>query len=154
SAFSIERIVPLLGLGIGLSLLGRQQRWAATVMFLVGTAVGFEIRPWFMTALDGVPQAANHLFLTGPLSNLAAGLLLIVPQRVRTWLFAPVTAFVGGRLAIAIGLTDPTVNELMVPCIGVAIGVWIVTATSLAANAIRHPWFSIAAKIAGSWLLA
>src|SRR4029078_8077933 len=95
SAFSIERIVPLLGLGIALSLLGRQQRWAATVMFLVGTAVGFEIRPWFMTALDGVPQAANHLFLTGPLSNLAAGLLLIVPPRVRALVVAPGTAFGG-----------------------------------------------------------
>ena len=154
SALSVERIVPLLGLGIAVSLLGRRRGWAIPVLFLLGTAIGFRLRPWFMTALNGVPQAADHFFLTGPLSNIAAGLLLIAPQWARTWLFAPVSIFLGAMLAIAIGLTDPTVNGLLVPCAGMAIGVWIVSAMALAASAVHHPWFSIAARIAGSWLLA
>jgi hypothetical protein len=154
SALSLQRVVPLLGLGIALALLSRRQCWAAFLLYLVGTAIGFEVRPWFMAALEGVPQAAEHLFLTGPLSNIAAGLLLIAPQWARSWLFAPVSVFVGAMLAVAISLTDPTVNELLIPSIGVAIGVWIVSAVALAASAIRHPWFLIAARIAGSWLLA
>src|SRR5262249_11770913 len=76
------------------------------------------------------------------------------PQWVRTWLFAPVSIFVGAMLAFAISLTDPTVNELLIPSIGVAIGVWIVLVMVLVASAIRHPWFLIAAGIAGGWLLA
>jgi hypothetical protein len=154
SALSLERVIPLIGLGIAASLLGRRQGWAVPLLFLAGTAVGFQWRAWFMMELDGIPQGADHLFLTGPMSNVAAGLLLIAPQWARTWLFAPVSAFVGAMLAVATGLTDPTVNELLVPCIGVAIGVWIVVVIALAASAIHHPWFSIAARIAGSWLVA
>jgi hypothetical protein len=154
SALSLQRVFPLLGLGIALALLSRWQCWAAFLLFLLGTAIGFEVRPWFMAALDGVPQAAEHLFLTGPLSSIAAGLLLIAPQWARPWLFAPVSMFVGAMLAVAISLTDPTVNGLLIPFIGVAIGVWIVLAIALAASAILHPWFLIAARIAGSWLLA
>jgi hypothetical protein len=154
SAVSLQRVVPLLGLGIALALLSRRQCWAGFLLFLLGTAIGFEVRAWFMASLQGVPQAAEHLFLTGPLSSIAAGLLLIAPQWARTWLFAPVSMFVGALLAVAITLTDPTVNEFLIPSIGVAIGVWIVSAIALAASAIRHPWFSIATRIAGSWLLA
>jgi hypothetical protein len=154
SALSIERVLPLLGLGLAVSLLGRRQSWAACAIFLLGAAIGFKLRPWFMAALSGVPQAPDHLFLTGPLSNMAVGLLLIVPQWTRKWLFAPVAAVVGAMLAVAIALTDPTVNEFLVPCLGVTMGVWIVSAIALTISAIRHPWFSIAARIAGSWLLA
>jgi hypothetical protein len=154
SALSLQRVVPLLGLGIALSLLGRRQCWTALALFLLGTAIGFEIRPWFVALLNGVPQAPEHLFLTGPLSSIAVGLLLIAPQWVREWLFAPVTIFAGALLAVAISLTDPTVDELVIPSIGVAIGVWIIAAVALTANAMRHPWFLIAARIGGSWLLA
>ncbi|MGE0005444.1 MAG: hypothetical protein AB7S92_07620 [Parvibaculaceae bacterium] len=154
SALSLERVVPLLGLGMAVSLLGRRQCWSAPAVLLVGTAIGFRLRPWFMNAMDGVPQAADHLFLTGPLSDVAAGLLLIAPRWARAWLFVPVTMVVGAMLAVAIGLTDPTVNEILVPCVGAATGAWIVSAIALTASAFHRPWFSIAARIAGSWLLA
>lgn len=154
SALSPERVVPLLGLGVALALLDRRRSWSALAIVVAGAVIGFKIRPWFMAALDGVPQAAAHLFLTGPISNVAAGLLLLAPQGARKWLFVPVAGLAGAMLAVATGLTDPTVNGLVVPCAGVAIGVWIVAAAALAAGAIEHPWFVIAARIAGSWLLA
>ena len=134
SALSVERIVPLLGLGVAVSLLGRRQSWAALGMFVVGIAVGFEIRPWFMDAMAGVPRAADHLFLTGPLSNVAAGLLLIAPRRARARLFAPVMLFTGAMLAIAIELTDPTIDDLAIPCAGVIVAVWIISAVGLSAS--------------------
>jgi hypothetical protein len=154
SALSVERIIPLVGMGLAVALLGRWQSWASPAVFLIGTVVGFRLQPWFMTAMDHVPQAAEHLFLTGPLSNIAVGLLLIAPQWVRNWLFAPVAILVGAMLAVAIGLTDPSVDEVIVPCVGVAIGVWVVLSIALTANANRHQWLSIAARIVGSWLVA
>jgi hypothetical protein len=154
NALSVERVAPLLGLGVALALLDRWRSWSAVAICVAGAVIGFNIRPWFMAALDGVPQAAAHLFLTGPISNVAAGLLLIAPQRARNWLFAPVALLAGAMLAVATGLTDPTVNGLVVSCAGVAIGVWIVVVAALVAGAIEHPWFLIAARIAGSWLLA
>lgn len=154
SAFSLERVVPLLGLGVALALLDRRRSWSALAIFVAGAVIGFKLRPWFTAALDGVPQAAAHLLLSGPISNVAAGLLLIAPQWARNWLFAPVAALAGAMLAVATGLTDPTVNGLVVPCAGVAIGMWIVAVAALMAGAIDHPWFVTAARIAGSWLLA
>jgi hydrogenase/urease accessory protein HupE len=154
SALSVERVAPLLGLGVALALLDRRRSWSALAIFVAGAVIGFKIRPWFMATLDSVPQAAAHLFLTGPISNVTAGLLLLAPRWARNWLFAPVALVMGALLAVATGLTDPTVNGLAVPCAGVAIGVWIVAVAALAAGAIDHPWFVIAARIAGSWLLA
>ena len=154
SGLFVERVVPLIGLGVTLSLLARWQSWAAIGMFLLGTVIGFEIRPWFMSVLTGVPRAADHLFLTGPLSNVAAGLLLIAPQRARAWLFAPITLSLGAMLAVAIGLTNPTIDDLLIPCLGMAVGIWIVWVIALTVSAFRHPWFPIAARIVGSWLLA
>jgi hypothetical protein len=154
SALSVERLVPLIGLGIALSLLDRWQSWAALVMFLAGTVLGFDIRPWFTAVLVEVPRAADHLFLTGPLSNVAAGVLLIAPRGARAWLFAPVMLFAGAMLAVAIGLTNPTIGDLLIPCAGVVVGAWIISAVALTASAFHHAWFAIGARIVGSWLLA
>jgi hypothetical protein len=154
SLLSVERIVPLLGLGVALALLERRQAWTALGVFVLGAAIGFEFRPLFMAALAGVPRAADHLFLTGPLSSVAAGLLLIAPRRARAWLFAPATLVIGAMLAVAIGLTDPTINDIVIPCAGVIIGIWIVSVIALTASAFRHAWLPIGARIVGSWLLA
>jgi hypothetical protein len=154
SALTVERVVPLLGLGAAVALLSRGRSFFALALFVLGTVIGFKVRLWFLSAMAPVPGAVNHLYLTGPLSSIAAGLLLIVPAWARSLLFAPVALLVGAMLAVAIELTDPTLDDLLIPCTGVAVGLWIVSAITLTARAFYRDWFPIAAKILGSWLLA
>lgn len=57
-------------------------------------------------------------------------------------------------LALAIVVTDPSLNDSTNSRAGVPIGVWIVGAVSLSLRAFRRGWFDIAGRIAGSWLIA
>ena len=104
--------------------------------------------------LDAVPQAATHLFLTGPISYLAAGAALACGDRLRPY-FAPIAAAIlGAMLALAIKLTDPSLHEPAYTWTPMLIACWIVAAVALTLRAFRRGWFSIFGRILGSWLVA
>ena len=153
-AISVEKVLPLIGFGAAISVLNRPLFFASIVVFLAGAVLGFEIQNQFIALMAFAPNAADHLFLTGPISSIAAGLLLIAPKRAKAWLAAPAALLIGAMLAIIIALTDPTLNNTEVSIVGVALGLWVVTVTALSVQAFYRSWFVIALRIFGSWLLA
>lgn len=153
-AVSIDKALPLIGFGAALSMLSPQLSIVSIGALLVGAAVGFEIRNQFIAFMDFAPDAADHLFLTVPISMIAAGSVLIAPAWAKPWLVLPAALLVGGMLAIVITLTDPTMNSRTVSVVGVALGLWVVVVATLSATAFYRAWFPVALRIIGSWLLA
>ncbi len=153
-AISIEKALPLIGFGAALSVLNRRLVFASVVVFLGGSVLGFEIQNRFIALMAFAPNAADHLFMSGPISLIAAGLLLIAPTRAKAWVAAPAALLIGVMLAITIALTDPTLHSWTVSIVGVGLGLWVVVVTTLSARAFYKSWFPIALRILGSWLLA
>ncbi|MBS0251463.1 MAG: hypothetical protein JSR78_10430 [Proteobacteria bacterium] len=146
--------MPLIGFGVAIALLGSGKATIAALLFLLGTVLGFYCHRAFVTVMAFVPNAADHLFLASPIALIAAGLLLISPTPVRGVFAVPAALIIGAMLAQTISLTDPTINGWTVSLIGVALGLWVIVTIALCIRAFYRPWFFVAARIVGSWLLA
>ena len=155
SALAPERVLPLVGLGVALALAGRRYSLGALALFGGGLAVGFFSKDWLLSALQAIPRATSHHFLTGPISSVTVGVALVLPgARVRSWFLLIAAVVAGSMLAVAIEVTDPSLHDVAIPLAGVVIGFWIIAAISLTAQAFRRTWFPIPARILGSWLIA
>lgn len=148
------RVLPLIGLGAAFGLIGVRAFVAALVQLAIGIAGGLFAEDWLLWMLDVVPRAAAHLFLTGPISYLAAGVALVCSARLRPYV-APAAAMIfGAMLGLTIKLTDPSLHEPAFTWTPVLAGLWIVAAISLTVRAFRQHWFSVFGRIFGSWLMA
>jgi len=154
SGLSPERIIPLAGLGVAIALARGRHVVVAPVAFLLGVALGMLFRDRYLALMAGVPGATTHLFLTGPVSALAAGLLLIMPARLRPWVLPFAAVLIGAMLGVATTLTDPTLNDPAISLIAILIALWILAVIGLSGRAFWRAWFAIAARIVGSWLVA
>jgi hypothetical protein len=155
SALAPERVLPLVGLGVALALVGRRCRLGALVLFGSGVAFGFFSKDWLLSALQAIPRATSHHFLTGPISSVTVGVALVLPgARLRSWFLLVAAVVAGSMLAVAIEVTDPSFHDVAIPLAGVAVGFWIIAAISLTARAFQRAWFPIPARILGSWLIA
>jgi hypothetical protein len=148
-ALAPERILPLVGLGAALSLVRRGQCAGGVALFAAGLAAGFPLSEHLVYWLSSLPGAADSYFLIGPISAVAAGLVLVSPANARPWLLPFSAAAIGVMLALAIDLPDPTIRGA-----GALVGLWIVASVLLTGRAFRQPWFDIAGRILGSWLIA
>jgi hypothetical protein len=125
------RVLPLIGLGAAFGLLAGRAIIAALLLFGIGVVIGLVAEDRLLWALDSVPRAATHLFMTSPISYLAAGAALVASKRGRS-IVAPVAAIiVGAMLALIIKLTDPSLHEPVFTWTPVLIAVWIVVSVSL-----------------------
>jgi hypothetical protein len=155
SALAPERVLPLVGLGVALALVDRRYSLGALALFGGGVAVGFFGKDWLLSALEAIPRATSHHFLTGPISSVTVGLALVLPAaRLRSWFLLIAAVVAGSMLAVAIEVTDPSLHDVAIPLAGVVIGFWIIAAISLTARAFRRTWFPVPARILGSWLIA
>jgi hypothetical protein len=154
SALAPVRILPLVGLGVAIGLAGIYLRIATPLLFGAGIVAGFLLQDRFVAALLALPQAASHDFLTGPVACFAAGLALAPPEKLRQAILPAAAAIVGAMLMFAIRVTDPSLHNPAFPLSGITISAWIVVAIALTTHAFRRGWFTIPARILGSWLLA
>lgn len=154
SALTLERVLPLIGLGIAFGLADARTYAAGALLFGLGIAAGFVFYKPILDPLLTIPNVAERNFLTGPIASIVSGLALMGGQRLRPWLLVPAAGAAGIVLALAIVVTDPSLNDSTNRIAGALIGVWIVGAVSLSLRAFRRGWFDIAGRIAGSWLIA
>lgn len=145
-----ERVLPLIGLGVAFGLVGVRVYSAALLLLGLGIIAGFTAEDRLLRILDAIPQAATHLFLTGPISFLAAGVALVSGG----WLAPFAALVVGAMLALIIKLTDPSLHDPAYTWTPILIAFWIAVAVSMTLRAYRHRWFLIFGRILGSWLLA
>lgn len=148
------RVLPLIGLGAVFGLAGARVFGAALVLFSLGILAGFVAQDRLLRILDVVPQAATHLFLTGPISYLAAGAALAAGTSLRRWLTPVAALIVGAMLALVIKMTDPSLHEPAYTWTPLLIAYWTVIAVALTLRAFWRGWFPIFGRILGSWLLA
>lgn len=154
SGLSLERVVPLAGLGVAIALVRGRHVVVAPMTFLLGVALGMLFQDQYLALMAGVPGATTHLFLTGPFSAVAAGLLLIIPARARLWVLPSAAMLIGVMLGVATMLTDPTLPDPAIPLIAALIALWIMAVIGLSGHAFWLGWFPVAARILGSWLIA
>jgi hypothetical protein len=148
------RVLPLIGLGAAFGLIGARVFIAALLLFAFGIAGGLFAEDRLLWVLDTVPRAGTHLFLTGPISYLAAGVALVSSARLRSYVAPAAAALFGAMLGLTIKLTDPSLHEPAFTWTQVLIAFWIVAAVSLPLRAFWRGWFPIFGRILGSWLLA
>lgn len=148
------RVLPLVALGAAFALVGARALLAALALFALGIAGGLFAEDRLLWLLDTIPRAATHLFLTGPISYMAAGIALVASASWRTWLAPPAAAIFGAMLGLTIRLTDPSLHEAAFTWIPVLIAFWIVLAVTLCLRGFWRSWFPIFGRILGSWMLA
>ena len=147
-------VLPLVALGAVFGLIGRRALLTALALFALGIAAGVLAEDRLLQLLYPIPGAATHLFLTGPISYLAAGVALVVSARWRSYV-APPAAFVFGAMAgLAVKLTDPSLHEPAYTVTPVLIVVWIALAVALTLRGFWRNWFLVFGRILGSWMLA
>jgi hypothetical protein len=151
---SYERALPLLGLGCALTLMRPWQAALGAVLAVLGLWLGFAARDWLIPVIVSGPPTAGRLGLPGPISCLAAGLILAVPERHRPWLLPPVAIIIGAMLAIGIKLVDPSLHDPNFLRGAIAASVWLVVVLGSTGQLVNRPWFRIALRILGSWLIA
>lgn len=147
-------VLPLIGLGAAFGLIGLRALLAALVLFALGIAAGLLAEDRLLQLLYPIPGAATHLFLTGPISYLAAGVALVVSARWRTYAAPPAAALFGAMTGLAVRLTDPSLHERAYTFTPVLAVVWIVLAVALGLRGFWRSWFLIFGRILGSWMLA
>lgn len=154
SALTVSWVLPLAGLGMGLSLVSLPLVLIGCLIFLSGFFAGLmnynSVWIWFAA----VPDSSGHLYLTLPVSSFFSGLLLISPDAGRRWLVLPAAAVVGAMLAITVKLTDPTLHDPIIPKLGLFVGIWVILSVMLSVRFFYRPWFPVPIRIFGSWLLA
>jgi len=151
---SPARILPLIGLGFALALLDAHAVIASVLLFALGIAAALLAPDRLLALLDLNPKAATHLFFVGPISFLAIGAALVGSDRWRTGLTPPAALIVAAMASLMIKLSDPSLHEPAYTWTPLLVTIWIVAAVALMLHAFRRPWFSIFARILGSWLLA
>lgn len=153
-ALSAEKALPLIGLGAAIALFSRIEVVLCVGLYLAGAWLGFCFHELFVDQLSFVPNAADHLFLTGPISLISTGLLLIAPTMLRHWLAPIVSAIVGAMLAEVITLTDPTMDSSVISFVGIGLGLWAIITALICVRTFHRDWFQIGLRIVGSWFLA
>jgi hypothetical protein len=148
------RVLPLIGMGVAFALLGAGGLISSLALFALGIGGGLYVEDRLLRALDGVPGAAMHLSLTGPLSYVAAGAALVVGARWRPGTAPVSAAILGAMLGLTIKLTDPSLHAPAYTWTPVLIAFWIVSAVTLTLRALRNVRFEIFGRILGSWLIA
>jgi len=153
-ALSYERALPLVALACALAFAPLRQAALGALLSVVGLWLGFLGREWVITALVSSSSTAGRLGLPGPISCLVTGLALAVPERCRPWLLPPAAITVGAAFAIAIKLNDPSFHDPNFLRGAIAAGAWLLAAAGFTSHLCDRPWFRIAMRIFGSWLIA
>jgi hypothetical protein len=154
SALTPERLLPLIGFGVALSLVSRQAFFSGFLLFGGGVAAGFILHDQLLAPFWAIPNVASHNFVTGPIASTAVGIALVAGNNLRRWLLPPAALVAGVMQALAIVVTDPSLHDPTNRISGVLIAIWIVSAISLSLRTVRRAWFNVASRIFGSWLIA
>ncbi|WP_413205522.1 hypothetical protein [Rhodospirillum sp. A1_3_36] len=148
------RLLPLIGLGGALALVGLPCRIGSGLLLVGGLIAGSHSSSALFHVLDALPGRSGGFPLLGPLSLLAAGLALLSPRATRPLLTLLAAAVLGGSMALAIQYLAPARALDWSASFGGLAAVWIIAAVALTVAAFHRPWFDIALRIIGSWLLA
>jgi hypothetical protein len=151
---SVDRALPIVGLGLALSVAGPGEGASGALLFALSVFLGFASREWLYAMIAGGPAALGRFRLIGPLACLAVGVALAAPRWIRRWVLAPAAVGLGVLLALAADISDPGVHQAGFPLGAIAAILWLVSAVALTGRRFARPWLGTAVRIFGSWLIA
>lgn len=152
--FTVELLLPLVGIAVVLGQLPRRIRPWAVLALMTGASAGLLFRETLYSLMAPVPGAAAHLFLAGPIACALTGLILILSSTWRPWIALPVLPAIAAALAVATRLGDPALYAAHYLETALALQACILVAVAWPVACFSHPVLYTAARIFGSWMLA
>lgn len=131
--------------------------WLAALgalLVALGVWLGLSNLGWLLAVIASRPAMANWVGLPGPIACAAIGLALAASGRLRSWLLPPTAIIIGAMLAIGIELVDPNSDDPNFLRGAIAASLWLIATVVSIARLSDRPWFRIAIRILGSWLIA
>ena len=149
-----DRSLPLAGLGLLFAEASRRAMAASALLLLVAVVLGAIAGARLAVAIEEDFTLVTYLFILGPLLCLAVGGALVAPAAVRGFAL-PAVAMLSG-LALGVGLLAELPGALGAEYFaGAAVAMFtLVLVPVLILHDLRSPGLSVAARIAGSWLIA
>ncbi|ARE40719.1 hypothetical protein RGUI_2578 [Rhodovulum sp. P5] len=155
SWLSAPLLLPLAGLGLGLSRFCAMPAAGLLLVWLAGAAAAVLWRVPIMDRLAELPGAVSHDFLTLPIAALAIGGTLVPGGRATRIALWPAALIGGGAYAMTVKLSDPgDIGDPTVLLAGLGLGLWVALTLNVAARIPPARWAETASRILGSWLIA
>jgi hypothetical protein len=149
-----EQALSLAGLGLAFAQMRRRLLMLNAAIFAGGVPLGGFVANWIAAALAGGADIYGSLLLVGPGCLVITGLALVSPAVIRAWLLPPATLASAVVLGMVMNFSDPTIEEQSFAAGAILGGAWLVATPYLLWRRFERPWFSIPARIFGSWLIA
>jgi hypothetical protein len=149
-----EQSLPLAGLGLALAQMRRRPLFVNGALLVAAVPLGGFVANAIVAALATGADPFVYLRLLPAACCATTGLVLVLPGPMRAVLL-PVAALASGiALGLVINMDDPTVEESLFAFGAVASGIWLVAVPLLLWRRFAQPWFLIAGRIFGAWLIA
>lgn len=149
-----EELLALAGIGFAMAQMPGRLLLANAALFVAAIPLGGVVASSINAALAAGANVFAFALLIAPAACVTAGLALASPQLLRTWLLPPATLTSGIALGLVINFDDPMIQEWAFAGGTIVSGLWLVAAPLLIWRRYERPWFRIAARILGSWLIA
>lgn len=154
-ALAVERLFPIFGFGIALALVPVRRAQIAALLWVMGMGLGLAFRIELMAALQQIPGAITHHFLTLPITAITVGATLALGRGPRPVLIVPAGLILGIFYALSVKLSDPSFGgRPWIFLAGMGLAIWLMGAVVLILRNWQASWFEIAGRIIGSWLVA
>lgn len=154
SVHAYDLSLPLLGAGLILARIDQRAATAGYSLFLVALTGSVLTTGPLADWLIVTPGAIERFVLVGPASAIMVGAALVLPDAFRRWLAPVAMLLTGMAFGISIRLFDPTGGDRRFAVTLIVVALWLVSVSFLIGRRQRRPWFTIATRIVGSWLIA
>jgi len=149
-----DQALPLVGIGIAIAQLPRRLCLVSLIILAAGIPAGGLMSDWVLGALSEHSEFVGYLFLIAPVCCAIVGLALVMPNRIAVVL-TPLAAFLSGAaLGLVVSFDDPSAAAKSFAAGAVLSGLWLTVPPLLLWRRFNRPWFPIAGRIFGAWLIA
>jgi hypothetical protein len=149
-----DQALPLVGIGFAIAKLPLRLCLAGLIVFAIGIPAGGLISGWIVVVLSQNPGLAGYVFLIAPVCCLIVGIALAGPNRIGSLLTLPAAFLSGSALGLVVRFNDPSVAQRSFAAGAVLSGLWLTVPPLLLWRQLERPWFPIAGRIFGAWLIA
>lgn len=143
--------LPLIGLGLAFAQASSRFRLASIVVLLAALPLGGLAADWIADFSTNAIYTLGLVLALGPAGAIATGIALVLPDQWRDRMLPLAAILAGAGLGLVFDFDRQAVVfagaaiTTGVAVVAVILAVWVL---------FERPWFAVAARIFGSWLIA